>query len=307
MLKRKAIRKIIITTFVLFIVMTICMIPSKNKKQDIEYHYISTKDVSVYLLNPNDQLTKVDFKVDDKDIETTIREIINKLTVSNDASIPNKFKQVIPKNVKLLDLYFDEGILNLNFSKELLNIKEEDISKIVESITYSLLDLPNINGISIYIEKENLSIKYPRIPDIITKEFGINKRYFLNSFDDVSKVVIYYLDNEDDNYFYVPITKYMNDDRDKIKIIIDELSSNYIYESNLISLLDKNIELLNYEIVSDTMVLDFNNSIFLENDKLLEEVVYSISYSVFANYDVEKIVFQANGEEFAKKTAKVIE
>ena len=47
-----------------------------------------------------------------------------------------------------------------------------------------------------------------------------------------------------------------------IKIIIDELSSNYVYESNLISLLNKNSKLLYYETNNEVMTLDFNNSIF---------------------------------------------
>lgn len=303
MLKKKALRKIVITTFVLFIVLTICMIPSNKDEIKKEYRYIDTKDVSVYLLNPNDQLTKVDFKVEDGSIKDIVKEIINKLTISNDASIPDKFKQLIPKNIKLIDIVLDEGILCLDFSKDFYNIKKEDIEKVVEAVSYSLLDLPNINGISIYVDKENISSYYSNIPEVITKEFGINKRFYINDLSLVSKVVVYYLDNEDDNYFYVPITKYVSDDRDKIKIIIDELSSNYIYESNLISLLDKNIKLLNYEIVNDTMIIDFNNCIYLGDDRMLEEVIYS----VFANYEVNGVIIQSNGEEIAKKTIKVIE
>ena len=303
MLKKKALRKIIITTFVLFIVLTICMIPSNKDKIKKEYHYINTKDVSVYLLNESDQLAKVEFKVEDKDIINVVKDIIKKLTISNDATIPNKFRQLIPKNIKLLEVLFDEGMLHLNFSKDFYNIKKDDIEKVVEAISYSLLELSSVNGVSIYVDNENISGYYSNIPEIITKEFGINKRFFIKDLSLVSKVVIYYLDNVDDNYFYVPITKYVSDDRDKIKIIIDELSSNYIYESNLISLLDKNIKLLNYEIVSDTMIIDFNNCIYLGDDKMLEEVIYS----VFANYEVNKVIIKANGEEITKKTIKVIE
>ena len=303
MLKKKALRKIIITTFVLFIVLTICMIPSNKDKIKKEYHYINTKDVSVYLLNESDQLAKVEFKVEDKDIINVVKDIIKKLTISNDATIPNKFRQLIPKNIKLLEVLFDEGMLHLNFSKDFYNIKKDDIEKVVEAISYSLLELSSVNGVSIYVDNENISGYYSNIPEIITKEFGINKRFFIKDLSLVSKVVIYYLDNIDDNYFYVPITKYVSDDRDKIKIIIDELSSNYIYESNLISLLDKNIKLLNYEIVSDTMIIDFNNCIYLGDDKMLEEVIYS----VFANYEVNKVIIKANGEEITKKTIKVIE
>ena len=125
----------------------------------------------------------------------------------------------------------------------------------------------------------------------------------LKSFNDISKIVIYYVDIENNDNYYVPITKYINDDRDKIKIIIDELSSNYVYESNLISLLDKNIKLLDYEIKNDIMTLDFNNSIFLNDEKVVEEVIYS----VFANYDVSALIFKANGQEIYKKSTKVIE
>ena len=303
MLKKKALRKIIITTFVLFIVLTICMIPSNKDKIKKEYHYINTKDVSVYLLNESDQLAKVEFKIEDKDIINVVKDIIKKLTISNDATIPNKFRQLIPKNIKLLEVLFDEGMLHLNFSKDFYNIKKDDIEKVVEAISYSLLELSSVNGVSIYVDNENISGYYSNIPEIITKEFGINKRFFIKDLSLVSKVVIYYLDNVDDNYFFFFFSKYVSDDRDKIKIIIDELSSNYIYESNLISLLDKNIKLLNYEIVSDTMIIDFNNCIYLGDDKMLEEVIYS----VFANYEVNKVIIKANGEEITKKTIKVIE
>ena len=299
MLRKKAIRKIVITTFVLFVVLTVYMIPTKNKKDIKEYSFIDTKDISVYLENDYDQLTKVDFKVTNSKIEKVIESIIKKLTISNDATIPKQFKQIIPSNIILKDVKVDENIAYLDFSKDFLTIKEKDIEKIVEAICYSIFNLKEINGVSIYVDKVNISNTFKNlIPDLITKEYGINKRYDIKSFNDLSKVTIFYLDNEDEKNYYVPITKYVNDDREKIKIIIDELSSNYVYESNLISLLDKNSKLLNYEIKNDSMILDFNNSVFLNNEGIIEEVIYS----VFANYDVKEVVFQVEGKDISKKS-----
>lgn len=300
MLRKKAIRKIVITTFVLFVVLTIYMIPTRKNKDKKTYHYIDTKDISVYLENNYNQLTKVDFKITNSKIENVIDAIIKKLTISNDATIPRKFKQVIPSNVVLNKVKVEDKIAHLNFSKDFLTIKEEDIEMIVESIAYSIFELKEINGVSIYVDDYNISSNYKNIPSIITKEYGINKRYEINSFNNLSKVTIIYIDNEDEINYYVPITKYVNDDREKIKIIIDELSSNYVYESNLISLLNKNSKLLNYEIKNDSIILDFNNSVFLDQDEVLEEVVYS----VFANYDVDNVVFQTEGKEFYKKKNK---
>lgn len=305
MLKKKALKKILITTFVFFVVISIYMIPSKNrKKESFIYHYLDTKDISVYLLNEYNQLTKVDFKIGDNKIEEMAKSIINKLTISFDDTIPNKFIQIIPKDVLLNSIHFDEGLISLDFSKEFLNINENDIEKVIEGIAYSLFELDKVNGVMISVDKEKISKLINKdIPDIITKEYGINKRVLLKNLNDISKVVIYYVDKENDDNYFVPITKYINDNRDKIKIIIDELSSNYVYESNLISLLNKNIKLLDYEIENDIMTLDFNNSIFISDEKVLEEVIYS----VFANYDVTALVFKANGQEFYKKSTKVIE
>lgn len=300
MLKRRALRKIFMTTFIVFVLLTIYLIPSKNNTEyeNVIYKYNDIEDISLYLMNDNSQLTKVDFKISSSSLNDKVKTILDKLIISNDATIPNGLLQVIPKGTKILDIYLDEGIVHVNFSKEFLDISNELIESTIESIVYSLFEISDITGVSIYVEEENISKLFPvDIPNIITRDYGINKRVELRNFIDASSVVIYYIDNIDNQNYYVPITKYVNDDREKIKIIIDELSSNYIYESNLITLLDKNIKLVDYSINNDVMILNFNNSIFLERDNILEEVVYSISYSVFANYDVSKVIFQVDGVE----------
>ena len=299
MLKRKALRKIIITLFVFFVVLTIYMIPSNNKNDKVTYHYIDTKDISVYLLNSYNQLTKVDFKINNDDLINTVKSIINKLTISIDATIPNGFVQVIPNDVKLNSVKVENNLVSLDFSEEFLEIPEDNLEIVVESISYSLFNIKEIDKVSIYVLGENISNKYPSIPNVIDKKFGINKRVEIKNLNNISKVTIFYIDNIDDNNYYVPVTKYVNDKRDKIKIIIDELSSSYIYESNLISLLNKNIKLLDYEIKNDAVILDFSNSIFLEQDDMLEEIVYS----VFANYDVNEVVFNLSDRQIIRKGA----
>ena len=47
------------------------------------------------------------------------------------------------------------------------------------------------------------------------------------------------------------------------------------------------------------MLLNFNHSIFSQ-DKVLEEVSYSIAYSVFDNYDVNTVLLEVEGIEVGK-------
>ncbi len=308
MLKKKALKKIFITTFTVIILLTIYIIPSKIKsgstfKPNIEVEYVDKEYSNVYLLNKENQLVKMPVILDKKnDLSDKIKALISKLTISNDNTIPSHLSCTVPKNTKVLGIEASDGIVNINLSKEVLSIDNTLKEKLIESITYTILELDDINGISLYVDGTNIrEVIGIDIPSILTSSFGINKKYELSKLTDVQKVVIYYIDEVNNDKYYVPITKYVNDNRDKIKIIVEQLSSSYIYEPNLISYLSKKVELINYEIDKDTMTLNFNNSIFMNNENILEEVVYSISYSVFDNYDVKKLVFQVDKKEVLEK------
>lgn len=315
MLKRKAIRKITITTITVCLLLMIYLMPGDIKKENVLQTNVEVENVEnmskckVYLLNDDDLLVRANIAVfGEATLEEKIKNIINNLMKTSNELIPNGLNAIIPKNTKVLGIQIDEGIVNINFSKEMLDIEEHLEERMTEAIAFSLLELDDITGVSIYVEGKNISeLLNSKIPSIITKDWGINKRYDINNKKNVKKFVVYYIDEIEDKKYYVPITKYVNDDRDKIKIIIDNLSSNYIYQPNLVSFLNQNTELINYEIDNDIMTLNFNNSIFMSDGQILEEVVYSIMYSVFDNYNVEEVILKVDNEEIVKKTIKELE
>ena len=75
------------------------------------------------------------------------------------------------------------------------------------------------------------------------------------------------------------------------------------------SYLNSNTELLATKQDMDSLFLTFNEYIFNDiNEKnILEEVIYTISLSVEANYDVKEVVFQVNDQEIYKSVIKTIE
>ena len=61
----------------------------------------------------------------------------------------------------------------------------------IEAIIYTLTDLDDINGVELYINGELL--KYiphtnKNLPTILTKDYGINKKYEISSNKDINKV-----------------------------------------------------------------------------------------------------------------------
>ena len=95
MLKRKALRKIIITTFSFLIVFVICIIPEKiNSNKDylnpnINVEYVSNLGTNeIYLLGPNNYLVKTNILLEEDNLNSKIRGIINYLTVQKNDKIP---------------------------------------------------------------------------------------------------------------------------------------------------------------------------------------------------------------------------
>ncbi len=299
MLKKKAFRKIIITTVALVILLMIYIMPEKkdNNMLDIlpEVQYEDTKVGYIFLLNDDNLLVKVNVPISSysEDIDE-IKIILDKL-INNNLN-PKGLRNIIPKTTSIISVDMDKDILKINFSKDILKIDNKLEDKLIEQICYSLFELKNIKKISIYVDNENINKYFKNVPDIITRDYGINKIYNIKNLKDIKKVVLYYISEIDDNKYMVPVTSYLNDKEEKIKIIIESLSSNYIYEPNLISFLNSKTELINYEITDDIMMLNFNNSIFMSDGYILEEVVYEISNSVFDNYDVNKLVLNVENK-----------
>ncbi len=304
MLKSRAIRKIFITTLSLFIFLVVYSLPTLDNsyvlKTNLEIE--STTGLAtdnIYLLNDDGYLVKSRVLLEGTTLEDKIAEVLNQLTVRDENHFPKGLFPYIPKGTKVLNILHGEGKVTVDFSHEFLNMDVYTEKQIISGVVFSILDLGDVEEVIILVEGEVLR-EYPNtkegLSSPLTKNIGINQEYNLTSRDDISKVVIYYLSKINDEVYYVPVTKYLNDSRDKIKIIIDELSTSYIYEPNLMSFLHSQVELLDYYEQENVLFLNFNQFLFDSDDKVLEEVLYSISYSVFDNYDVSMVMFEVNSQ-----------
>jgi len=295
MLKKCAIKKIIISSMALVIVFLISLFPSnQNLAIEKEIIYVDSISMPIYALDQNQYVARTSVV---KPSEDEVKYIIEALTENSNISnyLASGFFALIPQNTKLLDYSLTDGLLKLNFSKEFLNVSLENEEKMLEAIIYSLCELESIKKIMIFVEGNNL-LKLPNsqksIPNILDKSFGINKIYSFNDIKNTSKTTIYYLSNIENNYYYVPITKVSNENTEKVEIIVNELKSNPIYETNLISYLNASYELKDYEILENSITLSFNNLLLahLNDDEIIEEVKYSLALSLRDTYDIEKIM-----------------
>ena len=299
MLKKKALRKIIISLSCLGILGILYLFPSNENNINTTVIKHNKENNIIYLKDNNDYISRVSTILKSTKTEDKIKEIISYLTIGSDKYIRDGFNKIIPKNTSILNLSINDKLVKINFSKELLNIDLKNEEKMIEAIVYSITSLDNIDYISIFVEGEILN-KLPnsniKLNPVLDRSIGINKEFNITNIRDTSKTTIYYLSKYNDYYYYVPVTKISNDDISKIEIIIKELSSNKMLNTNLISYLNNNTELLSYNETDETLLLNFNESILsdITTNNILEEVTYSINLSISDNYDVDKVLYYVN-------------
>lgn len=320
MLKKMSVRKIMVATLALIALAILYLMPGTENtdyqlsNDNLEYVYTNATEV-IYLLDKNDYVARTVMKGCDCEPVDQAKDVTEGLIIDGAKSnvIPNGFRSLIPSGTEVLDAKLENKILTINFSKEILDINKDYEEAMIEAIVYTLTSIDGIDQIMIQVEGEALS-KLPKsgknLPEVLDRNYGINKSYDLTTTQNIDSYTIYYVSNFNDNKYYVPVTKYVNNQKqDKIKVIINELSTSPIYEANLMSYLNSNVSLIDYSMEDSTLKLNFNDSILNDrtSNHILEEVIYTICLSIEDNYDVKDVVFLVNNEEIYKNSIKSLE
>ena len=291
MLLTKAINKVFKITITMFIILTVFTIinttTEKTLKTNVEVVTLKeeNKDI-IYLLSTDNYLVQVNVNLKDTTLENKVINIIEELKENNNT---NKLNGYLPKNLKVNSVIYENTNLKLNLSEEFNEVKNKDLS--VTGIVYSLLELSNINTVEILVNNKFID----GYENKLDKSIGINKEYLINSRSEINKVVVYYYTEVNEQEYLTPVTKYINDNREKIEIIIEELSNNIPY--NLITYLPDNILLNDFIEENEVIILNFNKTTKTKNDEINNKINSLITKSVFENYDVNMILLEENGKK----------
>ena len=297
MLKSSSLNRIMRMTLLLFVLVILYLFPNNNNEYNLKVVKSTSSNYhDIFLLDKNNYVSKTTISVKSIEKEKLALDLLNSLVIDgiNKNKIPSSFKAIIPKNTTIDKVKVDNEHILVSFSEDILK-EENNKEKMIECIVYTLTSIPNIKYVNILVnEKENNYFK-----NEYTRDIGINKKIDITSLNDINNVTIYYVSSNNNVNYYIPVTKYINSKDDKINIIINELSSKSSYESNLMSYLNNETKLMSYTLEDNDLNLYFNEAILnsKKDNKILEEVIYSISYSIKDSIEVSNIHFYVNDKE----------
>lgn len=315
-IKRISLKKISICLIAIAAIFLFYLFPTNDKlKINEELEYIEEGNVStIFLMDSNNYLAKTSISLDDSDITSKAKKLLTALIQGEKYTekIPNGFKSIIPNGTKILNIEYKDEVIKVDFSSELMDTNVDNEEKIIEAIVYTLTSIDNVKYVIIYMNGKILT-KLPQsnitLPSALDRSFGINKEYNINSDKNITKTTVYYINKYNDKEYYVPVTKVSNDSREKVQIIIEELSNTNTYNANLMSYLNSNTKVVSLNEDKNQLVIDFNDYIYndIDSNEILDEVIYTICLSIQDNYNVDTVVFTVDNKEIYKSTSKILE
>lgn len=318
MLRKFAYNKIFRTTGMLVLLMLLLLFPASKEYSLEDDRVVKTSNTEtkkeVFLLDKDGYVARCKASINYNDNLDYAKKLMEFLIIGGkyEQRIPNGFKAILPSDTQINDIKIKEDKIELDLSSDALEIEKNNAKKMIDLITYNLTTIDGVKFVYLKIDGKLLD-KVPNTNIILnqplSRKNGVNINYEAFNYKNASLTTIYFINKNNSGYYYVPVSKVTNDNRDKIKIIVDELTSSHIYETNLMSFLNYNTKLINYELKEDVLTLDFNSYLFddASSKSILEEVVYSISLSVRDNYDVKEVIFTVDGNEITKSVLKNIE
>lgn len=303
MIKKGAFRRIMIASLALFIVLfSIYIFPKNDVKINEKTIYKKAITSAIYLVDQNEYVARTTINVTSSDNLELVKELLETMIngTNKNKYIPNGFKTYLKNSVKINNIKIDGDTVEIDFSKEFLDALTEHEEKILESIVYTVTEINGINKVKILVDG-NLLDKLPSsnkyINNPLDRKIGINKVYRTSDIKNTQDITIYFINSYNDNKYFVPVTITTNDDREKIEVIIKELTGQDNIDLNLSSYITQSVKLTNYKILDNKIDLEFSNDIFNSLGKIDEEIVYGIGLSIYDNYNIKEVGFYVNNEK----------
>ena len=263
----------------LFPVIAICitvgaLVFSNNEELEHSFVVDVKKDQTyrkVYMLDNDNYLVPLTFAFDSKEIlADDIRYVISMLR--DDSPLTEKgYSPLLNENVKIQGIDLENNILNIDFSKE---FNEYDVSKeeqIIESLTWTLMQYDEVNGVTISVDGiklETLPQSGTVLPSVLDKTIGINKYYDTtgNIYNTTSITVFYEKENFGETV-YVPVTRRVIEEENEKMSVYNAMKEDISVMSGL-----KRIDVI--DLIDEEMSINFNEdelNVALMSEALMEE------------------------------------
>lgn len=226
--------------------------------------------------------------------------------IAETEALPEGFTPLIPEGTEIIGLDIKEnGVANVDLSKEFLEYEAEDEEKILGAITWALTAWDSVDKVNLWINGKPLEQmpkgKTPAV-DMTRKNTAINVEVAEGvQISDSMPVTLYFLGQSGDTTYFVPVTRMVQRDKDVARVAIEELISGPLQSSGLNTEILGNLEVNKITVEDETVLADFGEQLlgYGEENKVSEHAIRSIVLSLTENTGAEQVKISVDGQSKA--------
>ena len=265
-----------------------------NLNSEFVYEFEESNYRSVYMLDDSNTLFPLTIKVNKGN--HLIDEIYTVVSKLRDLEVKG-FNSVLAKDIKINKIELKDGILNIDFSKEFLIYNKDLEEKIIEALTWSVLEFDEIKGLTISVEGDvlkSMPLNGLKLPEVLDKSIGINKYgERINKCLNCKEVVVVYSKRVGDRDYYVPITRYVESSSEVSIVDAYKKDVSVVSGFKKLNLID---DLKGIEKVDDEMNIRVDES-YLVEENLVDSRVYELIVVTLYYNDLDyKVNFFVNDD-----------
>ncbi|WP_416151412.1 GerMN domain-containing protein [Salipaludibacillus sp. HK11] len=257
----------------------------------------------LYLLDQNGKVAPQTMNIEEEEIEKTLVEyLVQEGPVTED--LPNGFQAVLPAGTEILDVSVNNaGVAVVDFNEAFTDYHPSQELQVLQSLTWTLTQLENVDRVKLSMNGEELT-EMPHnktsVGNGYTRGHGINLE--MNDQTDLvstTPVIVYFLSQTDDQTYYVPVTRRVNQDEETYQAVINELLEGPSYMSNLLTDFRQEVELIEEpSFENGTVTVNFNEALLsqMEGTAISEDVLNMLVLSLTEQEEIESVSLQVDSE-----------
>ncbi|MFW5433746.1 GerMN domain-containing protein [Paenibacillus apiarius] len=216
--------------------------------------------------------------------------------------LPSGFTATLPKGtiVTNLTLKPDQKLAIVELSKQFANYEPAQERKILESITWTLTSLPEIENVQLWMDSQKLNempVDGTPLDVPLNRQFGIN----VEKSDTVSylrsmPVTLYFSSyNEDGKSYFVPVTRLIEPYDEPVQATLEQMIEGPLDKKALAMAVTKETKINGISRAGDTLTVDLADSMFAEGDPIPAELLKSVVLSLTEQKGIAKVQVKMNG------------
>ncbi|WP_110933757.1 GerMN domain-containing protein [Paenibacillus bouchesdurhonensis] len=262
---------------------------------------------TVYLENDHGLLAPVALQLPEEDNSNQLTRALESLVKDGPYAklIPSGFTGVLPEGteVKAITLQKEQQTAIVEFTEPFRNYEAGDERKVMEALTWTLTENPDIRQVQLWVDGEKLNempVDGTPLERPLTRALGINLE--LNSgisLSQSSPVTVYFSAATPEGVqYFVPVTRFVASASDRVKSALEELIKGPTRGEGMERVVTDNTTVDSVDVSQEGIVtVSISDDMFDPGERVPAQMLQSLVLTVTENTQEDQVRIWLNGEK----------